>query len=172
MFTLFVYIFLQPAPFEDTKENQLPPPTPGAGLIASGRLPGGRDQSEDEDEDIGGGGEPLSPPVSPTIDEEDDDKSDPESFDQVPKTPAPISIPSEVTPEAKRPSVVEKEAVNMDPLDDSMELIGKKKIYKKIFVKLLIFTREKNLNKIFPSTQFHKVFSLGTIINILFFFHY
>ena len=87
MFTLFVYIFLQPAPFEDTKENQLPPPTPGAGLIASGRLPGGRDQSEDEDEDIGGGGEPLSPPVSPTIDEEEDDKSDPESFDQVPKTP-------------------------------------------------------------------------------------
>ena len=27
----------QPAPFEDTKENQIPPPTPGAGLIAAGR---------------------------------------------------------------------------------------------------------------------------------------
>ena len=156
MFTLFVYIFLQPAPFEDTKENQLPPPTPGAGLIASGRLPGGRDQSEDEDEDIGGGGESLSAPVSPTIDEEDDDKSDPESFDQVPKTPAPISIPSEVTPEAKRPSVVEKEAVNMDPLDDSMELIGKKKIYKFFFVKLLIFTRKKTSIRFFRQLNFTK----------------
>ena len=127
--TLFVYIFLQPAPFEDTKENQLPPPTPGAGLIASGRLPGGRDQSEDEDEDIGGGGEPLSPPVSPTL-----DKS-PESFDQVPKTPAP-SIPSE-TAEAKRP-VVDKEAVNMDPLDDSMELIGKEYRFIRIFLGFFI----------------------------------
>jgi hypothetical protein len=30
----------QPAPFEETKENAIPP-TPGAGLIAAGRIPGG-----------------------------------------------------------------------------------------------------------------------------------
>ena len=32
----------QPAPFEETKEYNLPPPTPGAGLIAAGRIPGGK----------------------------------------------------------------------------------------------------------------------------------
>ena len=31
----------QPAPFEETKENAIPP-TPGAGLIAAGRIPGGK----------------------------------------------------------------------------------------------------------------------------------
>ena len=55
----------------------------------------------------------------------------PESFDQVPKTPAASrdSITSEAT-EAKRPNL-EKDAVTMD---DSLALIGKNKFYKTIII--------------------------------------
>ena len=75
MLSLFFILGLgrQPAPFEETKENWIPA-TPGRGLIAEGRIPGGSLQSDDEDEDITGSGEPhrtsgfTSPPIgSPTL---------------------------------------------------------------------------------------------------------
>ena len=81
------------------------------------RIPGGRVQSEDEEDDHRGDGEPLSPPVSPSLDKSPDG---PETFDQVPKTPAGASMPSDIeATEAKRTS--EKDAVTME---ESLDLIG------------------------------------------------
>ena len=81
------------------------------------RIPGGRVQSEDEEDDHRGDGEPLSPPVSPSLDKSPDG---PETFDQVPKTPAGASMPSDIEAnEAKRTS--EKDAVTME---ESLDLIG------------------------------------------------
>ena len=109
----------QPAPFEETKDNAIPP-TPGAGLIAAGRIPGtgGRLQSEDEEEDPSGGGEHLSPPVSPM-------KS---PLKAVP-TPTPVvEKPTQPEPVVQPPEKVltasEKEAVTME---ESLALLEKLK---------------------------------------------
>ena len=130
-----MYFFLgleqrQPAPYEETKENAIPP-TPGRGLIASGRIPTClQSDEEDLDEDLEGSAEQSrhdqrlsSPPIGsppgsgintdisrqkspsplPSVHEEDmhDDVVSPEPVEE--EQPEP-----EVTPEKQhRPEVAQ-----------------------------------------------------------------